>query len=135
MCRDRRRRERLLVGGCEEAWQDSSEHCHFCLSTILESCSRVGMHNHWRFDMPDIAISSRVTEIPAADPADALHHFEKLLAFETDCWDVQDAITRGTPDFVLLDVRGPQLFQAGHVRGAINLPHGKINERNLATYP
>jgi rhodanese-related sulfurtransferase len=85
--------------------------------------------------MPDIGVASRVTEIPAADPADALHHFEQLLAFETDCWDVHDAMSRGTPDFVLLDVRGPQLFQAGHVPGAINLPHGKINERNLAAYP
>ncbi|HEX7959921.1 MAG TPA: rhodanese-like domain-containing protein [Terriglobales bacterium] len=85
--------------------------------------------------MPDIAVSSRVTEIPAADPADTLRHFEKLFAFETDCWDVHDAMSRGTPDFVLLDVRGPQLFQAGHVPGAINLPHGKINERNLASYP
>jgi rhodanese-related sulfurtransferase len=36
---------------------------------------------------------------------------------------------------VLLDVRGPQSFQAGHVPGAINLPHGKINERNLSPYP
>src|SRR5215813_4891669 len=85
--------------------------------------------------MPDIAMTSRVTEIPAANPADALRHFEQLLAFETDCWDVHEEMSRGTPDFVLLDVRGPQLFQAGHVPGAINLPYGKINERNLAAYP
>jgi rhodanese-related sulfurtransferase len=85
--------------------------------------------------MPDIGVVSRVTEIPAADPADALRHFEQLLALETDCWDVHDAMSRGTPDFVLLDVRGPQLFQTGHVPDAINLPHGKINERNLAAYP
>lgn len=85
--------------------------------------------------MPDIAVSSRVIEIPAADPAEALRHFEQLLAFETDCWDVHEGVSRGTPDFVLLDVRTPQLFQAGHVPGAINLPHGKINEKNLAAYP
>ena len=85
--------------------------------------------------MPDIAVPSRVTEIPAANPADALRHFEQLLAFETDCWDVREEMSRGTPDFVLLDVRGPQLFQAGHVPGAINLPYGKINEKSVAAYP
>jgi len=85
--------------------------------------------------MPDTAVASRVTEIPAASPADALRHFEQLLAFETDCWDVHDAITHGAHGFVLLDVRAPQSFQAGHLPGAINLPHGKINERNLAAYP
>jgi rhodanese-related sulfurtransferase len=85
--------------------------------------------------MPDSAVASRVTEIPAANPTDTLRHFEQLLAFETDCWDVHDAITHGAQGFVLLDVRAPQSFQAGHVPGAINLPHGKINERNLAAYP
>ena len=85
--------------------------------------------------MPDVAVISHVTEIPAANPADALRHFEQLLAFETDCWDIHEVMSRGTPDFVLLDVRSPQLFQAGHVPGAVSLPHGKINERNLAAYP
>jgi len=78
---------------------------------------------------------SRVTEQPAADPIDARSHFENLLAFETDCWNVHDAIERGVQDFVLLDVRAPQSYDAGHVPGAINLPHGKITERNLSSYP
>jgi len=78
---------------------------------------------------------SRVTETPVADSIDARAHFESLLAFETDCWDVHDAIERGALDFVLLDVRGPQSYGAGHVPQAINLPHGKITERNLAEYP
>lgn len=73
------------------------------------------------------------TEI-AADPQTALDHFEKLLSLETDCWDVHEAMKNGNHDFVLLDVRGPQAFQAGHVPGAINLPHGRINERNLSGY-
>jgi rhodanese-related sulfurtransferase len=70
----------------------------------------------------------------AADPQTALDHFEKLLSLETDCWDVHEAMKNGDHDFVLLDVRGPQPFQAGHVPGAINLPHGRINERNLGAY-
>jgi len=86
--------------------------------------------------MPDpIETRSRVADVPAADPADARRHFEQLLSFETDCWDVHEALQHGATDFVLLDVRGPHSYQAGHVPGARNLPHGRINERNLAALP
>ncbi len=77
---------------------------------------------------------SEVTSIPAAAPQDVLAHFERLLAFETDCWDVHAALARENPGFVLLDVRSPRMFAAGHVPGASNLPHARINERNLASY-
>lgn len=55
--------------------------------------------------------------------------------FETDCWDVHAAFSSGAPDFVLLDVRSPELYRQGHVPGAVNLPHGRLIERNLAPYP
>src|SRR3546814_17472476 len=38
-------------------------------------------------------------------------------------------------DFVLLDVRAPALFAAGHVPGAVNLPHGKMTARRMAEWP
>jgi rhodanese-related sulfurtransferase len=77
---------------------------------------------------------SPVTEIPAADSAAALAHFERRLALETDCWDVHEAMARN-PDFQLLDVRSPTLYARGHVPGAINLPHAKITESAVAAYP
>src|SRR5207253_476112 len=58
-----------------------------------------------------------------------------LLSFETDCWDVHAALEGGDPDVVLLDVRSAEAFAAGHVPGAINLPHRRMVERNLAAYP
>ncbi len=78
---------------------------------------------------------SVVTEVPPAEPEDALEHFSALLRFETDCWDVHEAMERGHQDFVLLDVRGPAAYAEEHVPGATNLPHGRIVERNLASYP
>jgi len=78
---------------------------------------------------------SVISDIPAAGPVDALAYFEKRLTVETDCWDVHYASTVQTPDFVLLDVRAPALFDAGHVPGAVNLPHGKITERRMAEWP
>jgi len=66
---------------------------------------------------------------------DAATHFARLLEFETDCWDTHAAITHGSRDFVLLDVRSPELYAAGHLQESVNLPHGRIVERNLAAYP
>jgi rhodanese-related sulfurtransferase len=77
---------------------------------------------------------SLVAEVPAADGARALAHFEDSFRFETDCWDVHEAMEGEKADFVLLDVRGPQSYAAGHITGAVNLPHGRITERNLASY-
>jgi len=74
-------------------------------------------------------------EVAAADSASALNHFESLLRFETDCWDVHDALRRGEKGFVVLDVRSPALYATGHVPGAINLPRGRIVEKNLAGFP
>ena len=70
-----------------------------------------------------------------ADPGDAAAHFAGLLSFETDCWDVNEALSRREEGFVVLDVRSPVSFAAGHVPGAILLPHGKIVERALLAYP
>ena len=86
--------------------------------------------------MPDLGTANAVTETPAAPSAVAVAHFEASFAFETDCWDVHDALTGGgVPGFVLLDVRSPELYAAGHVPGAVNLPHRRIVGRNLDDYP
>jgi rhodanese-related sulfurtransferase len=76
-----------------------------------------------------------VLHTPPARSADAAAHFASLLAFETDCWDVHEASASADPGFVLLDVRSPELFAEGHLPGAVNLPHRRIIERNLADYP
>ncbi|MFT4185104.1 MAG: rhodanese-like domain-containing protein [Rhizobium sp.] len=78
---------------------------------------------------------SRVSEVPAALPAIVAEYYAQKLAFETDCSDVQLSIAAGTADFVLLDVRGPALFEQKHIPGAINLPHGKITARKMAEWP
>ncbi|MBB1485097.1 rhodanese-like domain-containing protein [Oceanospirillum sediminis] len=80
-------------------------------------------------------MSSAVSRVAAANSQEALQHFEALLRFETDCWDVHHALSNGRQDFVLLDVRGTSAFEAGHIEGAINLPHQRINEQTLADYP
>ncbi|MER9120622.1 rhodanese-like domain-containing protein [Mesorhizobium sp. M0954] len=75
-------------------------------------------------------MSSAVTTVPAAPSEIAREPFSAEFTFETDCWDVHDALSRES-DFVLLDVRSPSMFAQGHVPGAINLPHGKIVRSKL----
>lgn len=80
-------------------------------------------------------MSNNVTNVPAALSTDALAHFQRQFAYETDCWDTHEAMQAANPGFVLLDVRGPGLYAGGHVPGAINLPHAKIIESKLEQWP
>jgi rhodanese-related sulfurtransferase len=77
---------------------------------------------------------SRVTTVPAAEPARAAEHFGSRLRFETDCWDVHESIVDGECDFVLLDVRSLAAYAAGHVQGATSLPHSAIDKDAMAGY-
>jgi rhodanese-related sulfurtransferase len=88
------------------------------------------MSNHASTRQTSSAVSR-----PAAAPSDeARRHFERLLQLETDCWDVHHAISNGRQDFVLLDVRGEALFTQGHIEGALNLPHTRINDDSLSPF-
>lgn len=80
-------------------------------------------------------MSSVVSRPAAAASEAALAHFESLLAFETDCWDVHHALANHRQDFVLLDVRGVETYASGHIAGSTNLPATRINPQNLSQYP
>ena len=78
---------------------------------------------------------SSVSQVPAAASHRAIAHFESALEFETDCWDVHNAMSTGTQDFVLLDARSHDMHAKGHVPGALSLPHGKMIESKMAQWP
>lgn len=79
--------------------------------------------------------SNEVTATPAAPADRAATHFAALLEHETDCWDVHAALGSGRPGFTLLDVRSATAFSAGHIAGAISLPHGRIDRTTVAALP
>ncbi|MDG3439886.1 rhodanese-like domain-containing protein [Nitrospirillum amazonense] len=81
------------------------------------------------------ASPSVVAKAPAASSQAAAAHFEAKLAFETDCADVWYATNHETRDFVLVDVRTPAMYAAGHVPGAVNIPTRQLSEARLADYP
>ncbi len=76
-----------------------------------------------------------VTATPPAVPSEAAAHYARKLALETDCADVHASLTRGTPDFVLLDVRGAAAYARAHVPGAVSLPHRDITAERMMAWP
>lgn len=77
---------------------------------------------------------SMVAKPAAAESKEALAHFQKLLKFETDCWDVHYAMNNNLQDFALVDVRGEELFEQKHIPGAINIPHKNMTEKRLEAF-
>ncbi len=77
----------------------------------------------------------KVLETAPALPAEARAYFEAKLRSETDPSDVWVDLEAGTDAFVLVDTRSPEAFHEGHLPGAINLPHGDIDEHALAALP
>ncbi|MCJ8340107.1 MAG: rhodanese-like domain-containing protein [Pseudomonadales bacterium] len=80
-------------------------------------------------------MTSSVSRVAAATSEQALQHFQTLLKYETDCWDVHHAISNSRVDFILLDVRAEQLFAAGHIPTAINVPASRLNAKSLQQFP
>lgn len=80
-------------------------------------------------------MTTHVTETAAAPSDLAVRHFEEMLAFETDCWDVHESLKSAHRDFIVIDVRAPNAFANGHVERAINIPHREITAARMAESP
>jgi rhodanese-related sulfurtransferase len=62
--------------------------------------------------------------------SDLVTYFTNKLTFETDSWDLNDAM-KNSSDVVVLDVRTQQSFDRCHIEGAISFPHQRITEDNV----
>jgi len=58
------------------------------------------------------------------DPAKALKYFEDKMTFTTGPFELNRAINEKR-DIVLVDVRGAEDFEQGHIGGAVSLPREK----------
>jgi rhodanese-related sulfurtransferase len=61
----------------------------------------------------------------------ALEHFTRRLSVETDVSDVAAARN----GLILVDARSKEAYDAGHLPGAISLPHATIDEEAVAALP
>ena len=63
----------------------------------------------------------------------AREHFQAKVDFTTGTHEVLGMIDQGRIDVVIVDVRLPSDYRAGHIPGAINLPKGRWgNARGLS---
>jgi rhodanese-related sulfurtransferase len=68
-------------------------------------------------------------------PADAHAHFTHRLEVETDAADVAADLEAGRNGYTLLDARSPEAYAAGHLPGAVSLPHASITAGSLPDGP
>jgi rhodanese-related sulfurtransferase len=62
-----------------------------------------------------------------------LEFYEAKLTFETDSWDLSEAL-KNSDGVVVIDARSNEAFEFEHIPGAINIPHRTMNDestRNL----
>ncbi|WP_433078505.1 rhodanese-like domain-containing protein [Dactylosporangium sp. CA-052675] len=60
---------------------------------------------------------------------EAIEHFARRLRFETDVSDVHSALAAGDGNLVVVDSRGEQAWDQGHIPGAVHLPTADIAAR------
>jgi len=78
---------------------------------------------------------SRVLETPPAEPKTAREHFLSRLSFEADASDVYNDLVNEVSGIIVVDARTPDAYARGHVPGAINLPHRKIDASTTSFLP
>lgn len=76
--------------------------------------------------------SSQVLATPAAGCDEAQAFFRQKLRFETDPADVYTDMKNGVDDFIVLDVRIPEVYAKSHIPGALNLPGAAIDATTTA---
>ena len=62
---------------------------------------------------------------------DQIRFYEAKLRFETDAWDLFEALGNGEHVFVI-DARSPEAYALEHIPGAINIPHRTMSEATTA---
>lgn len=73
--------------------------------------------------------TSKVERVPAAPPEVAAAHFRSRFTFEVDVSDVHADIEAGVANFVLVDTRGDEAWEQGHIPSAVHLPTDLIMGR------
>jgi rhodanese-related sulfurtransferase len=79
-------------------------------------------------------MSAVLATLPAS-PDEAAAHFAARLAFETDVSDVHADLEAGVPGLTVVDSRGADAWDAGHLPGAVHLPTAHVTERAALVVP
>ena len=71
--------------------------------------------------------NSAVLEFGAPEPGETASMMRDKLRFHTDSWDLSVDLKAGLVGIVVIDARSHEAYAAGHIPGAISLPHRDMN--------
>lgn len=74
---------------------------------------------------------SAVLQFPPPTAAQSEAWLRDKLAYYADAWDVAQDLSKGITDIVVLDMRSPAQYQAGHICGALSFPHRTMTAETL----
>jgi rhodanese-related sulfurtransferase len=77
--------------------------------------------------------ASAVLEYGMPDPAETTAIMADKLRFHTDSWDLSVDLKAGNGDIVVVDARSREAYAAGHIPGALSLPHREMNVEATAS--
>lgn len=60
-----------------------------------------------------------------------IRHYADKLAYEIDAWDLHEAL-KGGERVIVIDTRSPEAYAAGHIPGAVSLPHRTMDAATTA---
>ena len=63
---------------------------------------------------------------------DQLSYYEHKLAYEIDSWDLKVMLDSGE-NVIVVDARAPSAYAAGHIPGAVNIPHRTMDSAATST--
>ena len=61
-----------------------------------------------------------------------MNFYQGKLAFETDSWDLYEALGNGEP-IVVVDGRSAEAYANEHIPGSVNLPHRELSSATTAS--
>ncbi|OLO04691.1 rhodanese-like domain-containing protein [Salinicola socius] len=76
--------------------------------------------------------TSLVLDIPPARPDQSASAMREKLSLHTDAWDLAMDLANGIEEIIVIDTRRHDHYIAGHIPGAISLPHGEMTAERLA---
>jgi|SRR5271167_2339363 len=77
---------------------------------------------------------SAVLEYGAPEPSETATMMEDRLRFHTDSWDLSVDLKAGVSEIVVIDARSRDAYAAGHIPGAISLPHREMDAETTTRF-
>ena len=62
---------------------------------------------------------------------DPIRFYEAKLQFETDSWDLFEAL-ENSQNVIVIDARPPEAFEKEHIPSALNIPHRTMSEETTS---